>query len=369
MAQMHQTLPDPRQYYPEVALTNMLIHNAQSALAATTDADRELWYSAMRDSMVEMLGRDELLSISVALAMVPSQEVYKQVWAGLRDAVENPAGRHAVVFAIPLVLVAGSKNQATLPDTIADEQGLNALLREHGVVAANAQVHVSGRLLHPDSIVAMDSGKLFRWTRELTDVQAGLPVPLEASAVTVKEEGVFLRYLLGVAMQEEGADAPVKLGGSVGAWGMPLMKFLGEQLHTDGVTLFPIARPPMPVMQAMVAGNFARFEVALQVFASAQIRRLRELGKDPVAIMSAHDNGELHVTLSAEGDERNWEAFVWPLAALDNVALIEANFRELMAECQVRDVHVLPEVYPELRDDIPLFFTANDLSGDRATLQ
>ncbi|WP_293762450.1 hypothetical protein [uncultured Aquitalea sp.] len=360
MSQPLLTLPDPRQYHPQVALTNMLIHNAQSALNAASEGDREMWFSAVRDAMAQMLERGELLSISVALAMVPSQDTYKIVWDALREAVEQPQGRRAMVFAIPLVLVAGSKNQATLPAAIADEDGLNRLLRQHGVLS-DGDVRVFGQLLHPDTVVAMDSGKLYRLSRSLEQAANGIGEPLQGAAITVKEEGVFLRYLLGVAIQPEGTELPVKLGGAVGGWGMPLMKFLGEQLQTDGVTLFPIARPPMPAMQAMVAGNFARFEVAVQVFASSQIRRLRELSKDPVAILSAHENGELHITLSAVDDERNWEGFVWPLAAMDNVALIESNFRELMAECHVRDVYVMPEILPESRDGIPLFLTADDL--------
>ncbi|OWY38476.1 hypothetical protein CEK28_12625 [Xenophilus sp. AP218F] len=351
------TLPDPRQYHPQVALTNRLIHQAQSALNAATDADRELWFVATRDAMREMLERGELLSISVALAMVPSQACYQIVWDALRAAVEETDGARAVVFAMPLVLVAGSKSQAALPGEIADAAGLNALLREHGVLAGDAAL--GGVLLHPDSVVALDAVKLFRLTRDLDGARAALPS--QPAPVTVKEEGVFLRYLLGVAIQRAAEPLPVKLGGAVGGWGMPLMKFLGEQLKTEGVTLFPIARPPLPAMQALVAGNFARFEVALQVFASSQIRRLRERDREPVAILSAHDNGELRVTLSAKGDASGWEAFVWPLASLDNAALIESNFRQLMAECHVRDVHVLPELHPDSRDGAPLFFTADDL--------
>ncbi|WP_337881706.1 hypothetical protein [Chromobacterium haemolyticum] len=359
MDAVRHTLPDPRQYHPQVALTNMLIHNAQSALNAKTESDREMWFSAVRDAMAEMLARGELLSISVALAMVPSQQCYQLVWDALRDAVENTGGGRAIVFAMPLVLVAGSKSQTTLPGEIADEAGLNQLLREHGVFAGDADVALGGALLHPDSVVGLDSAQLYKLNRD--PVHARALLPQQPAPVTVKEEGVFLRYLLGVAIQPEGAEPPLRLGGAVGSWGMPLMKFLGEQLKADGVTLFPIARPPMPAMQAMVAGNYARFEVAMQVFASSQIRRLRELNKEPVAILSAHDNGELHITLSAEGDERNWEAFVWPLAALDNVQLIEESFRELMAECHVREVHVLPELHPDTKDGVPLFFTADDL--------
>lgn len=359
----YQTLPDPRQYHPQVALTNMLIHNAQSVLQAKNDSDREMWFSAMKDSMAEMLQRNELLSISVALAMVPSQDTYKIVWDALRAAVEQAEGPHAVVFAVPLILVAGSKNTATLSAAIDDVQGLNALFTQHGVFSAEGQVALAGQLVHPDVVVGLDSGKLYQLTRGLQSVSEADLLNTAGAAVTVKEEGVFLRYLLGVAIKEPGKPDPVKLGGAVGAWGMPLMKFLGEQLKQDGVTLFPIARPPMPVMQAMVAGNFARFEVALQVFASTQIRRLRELDKEPVAVLSAHANGELHITVSAEADERNWEAFVWPLAGLDSVELIESNFRQLMSECHVREVHVLPSVYPDVKEGLPLFFTADDVRG------
>ncbi|UTH74802.1 hypothetical protein [Chromobacterium sp. IIBBL 290-4] len=359
MDAVRHTLPDPRQYHPQVSLTNRLIHHAQSVLDAPDAGEREMWRQALAGAMDEMLQRDEVLSISVALAMVPTQACYQVVWDALRHAVEETGGARAIVFAMPLVLVAGSRSQTELPGAVADAAGLNALLRQHGVFADGADVTISGILSHPDDLIGLDTLKLYKMTRQGEAAREGLPN--RAAPVTVKEEGVFLRYMIGVAIQREGEEPPVRLGGSVGVWGMPVMKFLGEQLKADGVTLFPIARPPLPAMQALVAGNFARFEVALQVFASSQIRHLRELNLEPVAILSAHNNGEVHFTLSAQGDDRNWEGFVWPLASLDNVQLIEENFRELMRECHVREVHVLPELQPESRDGIPLFFTADDL--------
>ena len=360
MSDLSPVLPDPRQY-PESSPSNMLIHYAQSIANAPSQDDRAMWQESLRATLAEMLERNELLPVSVALAMVTSQALYQVLWDALRDVAERPdSGRHAVVFAVPVVLVVGSRTQVTLPATLADVDGLNALFRQHGLFPDGAEAWLSGKLLHPDSVVGIPSTQIFRLTRELQDAASGVPLDLPPAAVTAKDEGVFLRYLLGVAIQQEGAPAPVKLGGSVGAWGVPLMKFLGEQLKTDGVTLFPIPRPPMALMQAIVAGNFVRLEVALQVFASTQIRQLRDQGQEPVAIVSSHDNGELHFTISAEGNAKDWGGFVWPLAAQDVVAQIETNFRMLMAECHVRDVRVVPQVQPESRDGIPLFYTADD---------
>ncbi|WP_246210760.1 hypothetical protein [Vogesella oryzae] len=347
----------------------MLIHHAEAIAKAVTEDDRELWRDNLRASLLELLERDELLSLSVALAMVTSQQTYQILWDALRDAAERPgSGRHAVIFAVPVVLVIGSKNKVTLPDRIGDVDRLNAIFREHGVFAPGAEVFLSGKLLHPDSVVGISSSQIYRYTRQLADAASGLPLALPAAAITAKDEGVFLRYLIGVAMRDDGAEPPVKLGGSVGAWGVPLMKFLGEELKTDGVTLFPIPRVPMPLMQAIVAANQARLEVALQVFASTQIRKLRDQGEEPVAVVSAHDNGELHFTISAAGNAKDWGGFVWPLAAQDVVGQIETTFRILMLECQVNDVRVVPQVQPEQQDGIPLFFTADDWPAQR-TLQ
>ncbi|UGA38977.1 hypothetical protein JOS77_04700 [Chromobacterium haemolyticum] len=217
MDAVRHTLPDPRQYHPQVALTNMLIHNAQSALNAKTESDREMWFSAVRDAMAEMLARGELLSISVALAMVPSQQCYQLVWDALRDAVENTGGGRAIVFAMPLVLVAGSKSQTTLPGEIADEAGLNQLLREHGVFAGDADVALGGALLHPDSVVGLDSAQLYKLNRDPAHARALLPQ--QPAPVTVKEEGVFPALPIGRGDSAGGrgtAVAPGRRGGQLG---------------------------------------------------------------------------------------------------------------------------------------------------------
>jgi hypothetical protein len=332
-------LPDPR-LYPNAAVSNRLIHMALSVLGASDEAGRALARAALCEALAALLERDEVLLISVALNMAPSQAAYQVLWQAMRQAVEDAPGRHAEIFAVPLVLVVGSRQRATLPERIEDVDELNALLRQHGVFAAGADVFLSGKLLHPDEVVAISPAQLYRYTRQLADAARGLPLPLSASAVTVREEGVFLRYLVGVAMREEGASAPVDYAARIGAWGTALMAFLGTALKTEGVTLFPIFRAPAPLMQALVTGNQARLEVALQVFASSLLRKLRALGREPVVGLSAHHGGEIHVTIADPSAPEQVERFVWPLAPLDRVERIEADFLQLMRECQVEMVRI-----------------------------
>lgn len=340
-------LPDPR-LYPTASVSNRLIFLAQSVLDADAADARALQRVALQDALVELLERDEVLMISVALNMAPSRAAYEVLWRALRSAVEEAPGRHAVIFALPLVLVAGSRQRAELPGRIADVDGLNRLLREHGVFAAEGEVFLSGKLLHPDAVVGISPAQLYRYTRQLADAARGLPLELAPAPVAVKEEGVFLRYLVGVAIRSgDAADAdPVRFDPAVGAWGMPLMKFLGEALATPGVTLFPIARAPAPLMQAMETGHRARLEVALQVFASASLRALRSEGRDPVVRVSAHQGGELHFSIRAAGAEPSGDRFVWPLSPLDSVPAIEAEFLQLMQECQVENVRLEGTVLP-----------------------
>ncbi|RQW25989.1 hypothetical protein EHS17_10365 [Rhodobacteraceae bacterium CH30] len=362
---MPSQLPDPRQY-PALLASNRLIHHAVSALDAKTDADAGSWREGLRLALGDVLKRDDMLTLSVALAMAPSAAAYRELWQALRAAVEQADGRHVVLFAMPLVLVAAADGEVSLPAEIGDAAGLNALLRQHAVFAPGAEVWLGGALLHPDTLSEISAGQIYRATHEAAGMMDALPANLAGRAVTVHKDGVFLRYLLGVAIQEEGRPSALKLGGAVGAWGLPLMKFLGEQLKTSGLNLFPIARPPQMLMQAMVEGGKARHEVALQAFASSQIRRLRDKSLTPVAVLAAHSGGELRFTLSAVSGEGADEGFVWTLSPLDSVPAIETMVRELMAECQVEDVRIVTGLMAEEQQGERLFLHAGNTASAAA---
>jgi hypothetical protein len=353
-------LPDPRQY-PSYRPGTLLIDHARSLLGAADDAARADWRDALRAAMNEALERDDLLRLSVALAMAPAREVYRTLWGALRNSVEEVEGRHACVFAIPLVLVVGAREAVELPGQVDDVDTLNAILRDGGVFAPGAEVWLSGKLLAPDSVVEITPAQLYRYTRQLADAARGLPLELKAAPVVAREEGVFLRYLVGVAMQNPDAGPAVRLDGDVGAWGLPLMKFLGEQLGRPGATLFPIARAPQALMQAMVTGQRTRLDVALQVFASSAIRRLRDAGQEPVAVVSSHENNEIHFTVSAREGQPEPGGFVWPLGPQDSVGAIESDFRTLMGQCQVSDVRVAVAVQPAERAGAPVFLYPADV--------
>ena len=357
---MSMLLPDPR-LYPRVDPDNLLIRLAM-ALLTEREAGRALTRAeALKDAMAAQLAEGEDDTLKLALHNAPSQEVYKALWYAAQDVITQAGNdRHAVIFALPVVLVAGCKGQARLPDRLNDMDALNTLLREHGVIAPDAECVVSGKLVHPDTLANLSFSQLYRYTRNLADAARGLPVELPGDPVPVKDDGVFVRYLVGVAMREANGELPVKLGGSVGAWGMPLMKLLTEQLNTPGVTLFPIPRVPNWLHEAHRQGQAARQEVNLQVFASNIIRKLREHSMPMTAIAAAHDNGELRFTISTPGDDKNWAAHAWTLAPLDSVERVAEEFIGLLKECQVEDIRLIKQVQADREHGIPFFVTVND---------
>lgn len=343
---MCATLSDPR-HYTEGELNNVLIYYASSMLNARTEEEHALWKDALLEGVRDALSQEDSLRISVALALAPSARHYQLVWQAIRDVIELPdQPRHAVIFAVPIILVVGTQREIILPTRIEDVDGLNNFMFERGLFASGADVFLSGKLLQPDALVNITPAQLYRYTRQLVDAGRGLPLKLEPLPVKCQHEGVFLRYLLGTAMQAQDQPPVVRLGGGVEGWGRAFMTLLGEWLKVDGVTLFPIPRAPMTLMEAIVSGQSARLEVALQVFASTALRAYRDRKHTPRAVLSSHAEGEIHFTLSALEEIKEVRKFVWPLAPLDNVALIEANFRQLMAECQVREVTVMPGVQP-----------------------
>lgn len=358
-------LPDPR-LMPRVAPKNELIRAVMSLLTESDAAAARAKADALRQTVVQTLDFDDNQALTVALQLAPDQTAYKTLWNTTLDVLETPAvGRHAVVFALPLVLAAGSKSPAKLPETV-DADALLAILKQHGVVRADAEIFLSGRLLHQETLGSVSFSQLYRLGQELTAADEVL-AELVPTAVPVMEEGVFVRYLVGVALQDAGAPAAIKLGGAMGEWGMPLMQALAEQLKTPGVTLFPIPLVPNVVPEALRQGAAMRYEVNLQMWASNIIKRLREGGVTIVAVAAAHENGELRFTVSSPGDDKNWAGYVWPLAPLDSVERIAENFRMLMGECQIEDVRLVPDVQPDRVNDVPFLITCNDAQAQALT--
>jgi len=188
----------------------------------------------------------------------------------------------------------------------------------------------------------------------------GVPVQLQPDEMVVEDEGVWLRFLVGVVIEREGSSTGVKLGGDASQWGLKLSEEINRQMKQDKLSIMAIPRPPQPLLQAMHSGRFARQEAGLQLMASRTIRKIRQAGETPVAVLASHLGDELRITISAKENSERWEGYVWPLHPLDSVELICDNVVALFRDCQVGDIRIVPEVQPDLAGDLPLFLRAQD---------
>jgi len=370
-------LPDPRIFpdvgsaAPEAASLHML---AAASLAAATGPRAEESARELRRALAHGLASDGA-TLAALIDGAPSVAIARHLWRQL-DAVwceltvDRAAGLAVTVFAVPLVVVAGvlaANADTTLRGVLEAPQRLADILTEHRALAGNRSFALAAALCSADAIDLARLPELFAWQRLPDGPHFGValrrralaPAPL---ALVAGREGVHLRFLVGSAVAKPGVDLLVD--SAVGAWGLPLSREVSRQLAVPGASVLALPRAPNRPLPAVWQGRMAQREVGAQIFASNAIRRLRASVGEPTAVISAHraadapQGGELRLSLSSPFDSRDAEGFRCPLHPLDRVGDVVTMLTNLLADCRVTDIRVLPGVHAD-RDPatgLPLLF-------------
>lgn len=326
------TLSDPRRYGDgtTTALAQLAERGAGAELAAAVAAALEA-------------GRDG--EIAAAYRAVTGRGAYRVLWEAVASALEAaPPGAALAtrVFAMPWLLVCGTRAGATLPCVVKDTGPLVRVLEEAGALGANRNLGFGNALTGLETLEALPPSVILAW-REGGGARDLPPAPLE---LTPGDESVHLRFLLGAAIAPPHAAGIADTATNVSAWGMKATAAMAQQLAVPGVDVLPVPRPPASVMRAAYAGRRAALEAAFQLFMSNTLRRFRMKVGDPRLVLSAHEGGELRVTLCSPLDEGMTEGYRWPLHPLDAIDDVASAIGSFAHECRVTDTVALPGILP-----------------------
>jgi hypothetical protein len=375
---------DPRTF-PAAAAAPAAAARLHALAAASLGAATGIHVAAQDERIVVAL-RALLLpgngdALEQLFATAPSVAIHRHLWRLLAQserAVMADGVLRVTVFALPLVIVAGVEGgraaQATLPCVLENAAELAAILRGHGALAGNQNFALSNALIAANSLELAQLPELLAAgllpDRGLTP-RALVAAPIQLAGA---QESVHLRFMLGTAIAASGVD--LTRDASVGPWGLPLAQALGRQMSVPGLSTLVLPRRPQPLVPALQQGRAAHREVAAQVFASNAIRKLRAGVGEPAAVISLHraadanGGGEVRLSLSSPFDPREAEGFRCPLYASDRVPDVVAVLTELMRDCRVGDVRVLPGIHAD-RDaatGLPLLFKGDQLPDSTTAL-
>lgn len=362
--------PDPALAPAESALLHAL---AAASQAATTGQEATALDEEIRRTLYTLLVPDHGERLANVFATAPSVAVYRHLWRLLAICERESRGADTLaanLFALPIIIVAGiigdGGAHATLPCVLDDAAALGGILREHGALSGNQTFALANALVAAGALDLAHLPNLLAW-RALPDaassVRALEPAPILLSG---GPETVHLRFLLGSALAARGVD--LLRSADVGKWGIPLTQALGRQLGAPGLSILALPRAPQSLLHAVQQGRAAQREVSAQVFAGNAIRKLRASVGEPTAVISAHRapdvaaGGEVRLSLSSPFDPREAEGFRCPLYPLDRVGDVVAMLTQLLGECRVSDVRVVPGVHDD-RDPVtglPLLFKGDN---------
>ena len=355
-------IEDPR-LFPDcvdpahAALTDL----AEAALAAASTAREEEIRLALTQRVLERLQSGDAWLLADAIAGAPSPAVARTLWRSLiaawSPAMGAQSGIAVTLFALPIVIVAASQSadeegdgDAQLAGIVPDAGRLATILREHGALCGNENFGLSQAMVASDALDVPGLGDLMAMQR--MDRGASTPdFPPTPITVQPRQQGVHLRFMIGTAVAAPQVD--LLADAEVGKWGIPFARELAHQLAEPGISVLALPRAPASPPAALQRGRAAQREVGAQLFASNAIRRLRATVGEPVAVISSHrcaaapGGGELRVSLSSPLDPRQADGFRCPLFPTDRVVDVAGMLCDLLRDCRVSDVRVLPGVHPD----------------------
>ncbi len=347
-------LPDPRAWRTPDAdshLHKLAAASLNGDVAARASLKLEL------DALLESASSD---AVRVVLRDAPSADCYRHLQQAIAKLVNKPERGEALIarlFAIPLVIVAGTKKQTVIADALPDIAAVSALLEQHGVLGAGRNFGLGNALCSMETLDCLAPRLLRQWAAQLRT--GGTPLELAGSAFDVApgREQVVLRFLVGASVVPAHVPSVIESGpniGNVGKWGIPMTQLLAQQLAQPGLDILPIPRAPVSIYLAADVGRSAQVELAFSLFLSNAVRQFRLAVGDPAVVLSAHrgnegeGGAEYRVSLSSVFDESMLEGFRWPLYPGDDHIEIINKINNLLDECRLNDRRALGPVAADL---------------------
>jgi uncharacterized membrane protein (Fun14 family) len=365
---MQKNLPilDPRKYtkaYPE---SNMIIKQTVDLLSQQSDITDNKSSKSIDEAksnlistLERMLQHENDALINVALNLSPSYAATNLIWQCLNMAINNSNGD--IIFAIPLVLVAGSKIKSKINGSI-DSVLLNNFVAKNNLVNSDYDFFISGKLIDATTIAKIQPSQLYYWVRNIKSANLWLPQDLQGSDIEVQNEGVFLRFLIGVATKKNQTintiiNTDYTINTHINNYhnvscinqekfrnsSMAFMQLINQELQQKSITLFTIPFTATYLSDAFRVGDNYRREIAIQVALSNAIREVRAMAITPLVIISAInvENAAIQVAtqdaiqLTVYADSKIIETSVWNLNHLDDFNLILNTTTELLDDMQV----------------------------------
>lgn len=352
------TLPDTRPY-PETPVKNNLLLHASSLAHSTSAAQRKLSAESIQTEIRGMLQQNYYLGLSVAMSMVGDSASYQALLDNLNDVLSAENDDEVQWFAMPLILVAGCNQPQSLPLNV-PAVALAACLENYPHLRALNQAQWLPFAVQSTVLSNINAGQWFEAKKSLAAAEAFAETLRPSELSLPNGQSVHVEFALGYG-ERKIRDA---LGQNLLKAGLPLMQVWQDALTVAGVTLFVNPLSPDTPLNALTEGSHMRQRMAMDVFAANAIRAIRLQSPRVGVVMAAQQGGRLAFGFNATDSafELEPQVFQWNLSPTDNIAVIQQNFLDLMAECRVEHLYALHEPLPE-NEPLPTYAQALKLDG------
>ncbi|HEV8094235.1 MAG TPA: hypothetical protein VGP71_00830, partial [Burkholderiales bacterium] len=261
-------IADPRTFSEPAEPSHApLIELAEASLAATSAARADAIDRTLTTALAERLESGDALLLAALIAAAPSVAIARQLWRRLIDAWglasrrSAAGGVAATLFAVPVVVIAGTQSTVDIPvpvpsiaGVLSDTSRLAAILLEHRALAGNESFGLADALVAADAVDIPRWSELLAWQRLVgrrESVERDLPpAPI---AVQPGQQSVHLRFLIGTTLAASEVDVLAATDGA--GWAMPLAKELARQLALPDVSVLALPRAPQSPPAALQQGR------------------------------------------------------------------------------------------------------------------
>lgn len=353
------TLPDTRPY-PQNPIKNHLLLNAYQLAHNSSQASRKLSSEQLQTEIRGMLQQNHYIHLSLALTMAPDVGTYGALLSCVGSVLDCEKDGEVQWFALPVVLVSGTKKACPL-DLSLPTGALFACLQNYpGLRALTQDTQWLPHLVHSADLSAVTPDEWWRAKQDDEAAAAFLRRFKERALDLPEGQSVHVVYALGYG----GQNVKPALGMNLQQAGLPLMQVWQENLAAEGVTLFANPLSPDAPVRALSDGSHTRQRMAMDVFAANAIRAIRMQSPRVGVVVAAKAGGQIVFGFNATDSafEVVPQVFAWQLSFTDNIAVIQQNFLDLMAECRVEHVLMLHDALGE-NEDVPAYAEALKREG------